>query len=310
MKSFRFILLATVMLLSTTIIKAETGSKEKIYVESLRFAIPLLEKWVSEYEKNNPGIEIVLLEEKTSGKIADLRLVSSIKDELFPESKQLFYTGRVALLPVTNEDNPLLDELNKKGLNNNRLKELFFEKDRLTNDRESTKKQKHNITIYSGNSITSFSASFSAHFGYSQEELKGKKISGDDIYLIHAILKDHRGITVNNLSYLFDTETGKLKEGLALIPLDLKKEQREILKQADMDQTIELLEREQIELIPVLNFGFIYRDNNALAQKFLSWILTEGQQYNKNYGFLQVEEEILTSQLKEIDNLALTASTN
>jgi ABC-type phosphate transport system substrate-binding protein len=310
MKSFRFILLATVMLLSTTIIKAETGSKEKIYVESLRFAIPLLEKWVSEYEKNNPGIEIVLLEEKTSGKIADLRLVSSIKDELFPESKQLFYTGRVALLPVTNEDNPLLDELNKKGLNNNRLKELFFEKDRLTNDREYTKKQKHNITIYSGNSITSFSASFSAHFGYSQEELKGKKISGDDIYLIHAILKDHRGITVNNLSYLFDTETGKLKEGLALIPLDLKKEQREILKQADMDQTIELLEREQIELIPVLNFGFIYRDNNAQAQKFLSWILTEGQQYNKNYGFLQVEEEILTSQLKEIDNLALTASTN
>ena len=113
MKSFRFILLATVMLLSTTIIKAETGSKEKIYVESLRFAIPLLENGYRSMRKQS-RYRNCTFREKTSGKIADLRLVSSIKDELFPESKQLFYTGRVALLPVTNEDNPLLDELNKK----------------------------------------------------------------------------------------------------------------------------------------------------------------------------------------------------
>ncbi len=72
-----------------------------------------------------------------------------------------------------------------------------------------------------------------------------------------------------------------------------------------MDQTIALLEREQIQLIPVLNFGFIYRNDNSQAQKFLTWILSEGQQYNKTYGFLPVEDKILAAQLKEIDNVSI-----
>ncbi|HBB01304.1 MAG: hypothetical protein A2W86_06080 [Bacteroidetes bacterium GWD2_45_23] len=310
MKSFRFIQLATVLLLFTTAIKAGTRPTEKLYIESSRFAIPLIEKWASEYEKANPGIEIVLTGEKTSGEAADLSLVSFGKDGTFPASQPLFYTGRYALLPVTNEENPLLDAFNRKGLNSNRLKELFFEKDGLEIDSESAKEQKHDVIIYSGNNANSFSASFSAYFGHSPVELKGKKISGDDIFLIHAVQNDHVGVTFNNLSYLFDIETRKLKEGLALIPLDVRKEQREVLKQADMDQTIALLEREQIQLIPVLNFGFIYRNDNSQAQKFLTWILSEGQQYNKTYGFLPVEDKILAAQLKEIDNLAFTASTN
>ena len=190
------------------------------------------------------------------------------------------------------------------------MKELFFEKDDLEIDSESAKEQKHDVIVYSGNNANSFSASFSAYFGYSPVELRGKKISGDDIFLIHAVQNDHVGVTFNNLSYLFDIETRKLKEGLALIPLDVRKEQREVLKQADMDQTIALLEREQIQLIPVLNFGFIYQNNNRQAQKFLTWILTEGQQHNQAFGFLQVEDKILAAQLKEIDNLAFTASTN
>lgn len=310
MKSFRFIQLATVLLLSTTATKAGTGSTEKLYVESSRFAIPLLEKWASEYEKTNPGIDIVLIGEKTSSEVADLSLVSFVKDGEYPTSQSLFYTGRYALLPVTHERNPLLDEFNKKGLNNNRLKELFFEKDGLERDPESAEERKHDVTVYSGNNANSFSAPFSAHFGYSPVELKGKKISGDDIFLIHAVQNDHVGVTFNNLSYLFNTETRKLKKGLALIPLDLKKEQREVLKQADMDQTIVLLEKEQIPLIPVQNFGFIYRNINRQAQNFLTWILSEGQQFNKTYGFLQVEEKILAAQLKEIDNLAFAANTH
>ena len=58
MKRFRFIRLSLVVavLFSTNAI-AQQNSREVIYIRSARFATPLIEKWVSEYEKINPQIE-------------------------------------------------------------------------------------------------------------------------------------------------------------------------------------------------------------------------------------------------------------
>jgi ABC-type phosphate transport system substrate-binding protein len=310
MKSFRLIQLVAALLLFSASAIARQNSAERVLVEAPRFAIPLVEKWASEYEKVHPGIEIVLIGEKPSGESADLSLVSFVKDEQLPANQTVFYTGRYVLLPVANEENPLLDELNRKRVNSSRLVELFFEKDGPDTDSDVSKKRKHDVTIYSGNNADSFAASFAAHFGYEPVDLKGRKISGDDIYLIHAVQNDNEGVTFNNLSYLFDIETRRLKEGLALIPLDLKKEHREVLHQADIDKTINLLENESIPLIPVEDFGFIYGDNNLQARNFLAWILAEGQQYNHAFGFLQVKDEMVAAQLKEREYLPYTASSN
>lgn len=311
MKSFRFIQLVTVSILISASVEARQDSPEKLYVETTRFATPLVEKWASEYEKVNPEIEIVLSSDKSADNTADLRLMSFVNNESVTTDKPQFYTGRYALLPVSNQDNPLLDELNKKRLNSHRLKELFFENNDFEEDAAaSSKKSKKEVTIYSGNNADSFAASFAAHFGFSPVELKGRKISGDDIYLIHAVQHDHEGVTFNNLSYLFDTQTRQLKDGLALIPLDLKKDQRDVLEEANVDKTIALLENETIPLIPVENFGFISQNENPQAIKFLVWILNEGQKYNQAHGFLQVEREVLTSQLKKIEYLPLTALTD
>lgn len=309
MKSFRLIQLVAVLLLFSTSAIARQNSTVRVFVESPRFALPLVEKWASEYEKAHPGIEIVLTSEKSAGETPDLSLVSIVSDETFT-TDQVLYTGRYALLPVANEENPLLDELNKKRVNSSRLVELFFEKDGPDTDSDVSKKRKHDVTIYSGNNADSFAASFAAHFGYEPVDLKGRKISGDDIYLIHAVQNDNEGVTFNNLSYLFDIETRRLKEGLALIPLDLKKEHREVLHQGDIDKTINLIENESIPLIPVEDFGFIYGDNNLQARNFLAWILAEGQQYNHAFGFLQVKDEMVAAQLKEREYLPYTASSN
>lgn len=310
MKRFRFIQLALVaVLFSTSVIAQQNSQKEVIYIRSARFATPLIEKWASEYEKVNPQIQIKFTEGQLSGENVDLSFISSNSEERTENVNQIVsYTGRYALLPVTNADNPLLNELNRKKLNGKRLENLFFEKDILDEYADSPNKQRHDITIYSGNNADSFAGAFASHFGYSTADIKGRKISGDDIFLINAIQKDNTGITFNNLSYIFDIETRSLKSGLALIPLDIKKEQREILQGADIDKTIVLLENEKISLIPVENIGFAYQDNNIPAKKFLRWILSEGQKYNQEYGFLKTEETILSAQLKEIEDLLLTAS--
>ncbi len=310
MKRFRFIRLSLVVavLFSTNVI-AQQSSKEVIYVKSARFAAPLIEKWASRYEKANPQIEVKFVEGQSSDEDIDLSFISSHNGEATENSNQIVsYTGRYALLPVTSVDNPLLDELNRKRLNDKRLQDLFFDSGTFDDKPDSSDKQKDNITVYSGTNANSFAGAFASHFGYSAADIRGRKISGDDIFLINAIQKDNSGVTFNNLSYIFDIETRRLKNGLALLPLDVKKEQREILQEADIDKTIALLEKEKISLIPVENIGFVYQENNVQAKRFLKWILSEGQQYNQEYGFLKTEETILSAQLKEIEDLLLTAS--
>lgn len=310
MKRIRFIRLSLVVavLFSTNAI-AQQNSKEVIYIKSIRFATPLIEKWASEYQKVNPQVEVQFAEGQSSDNDVDLSFISSNNKEGAENGDQIVsYTGRYALLPVTNANNPLLEELNRKKLNGKRLEDLFFDDDIFDEKSNSSNKQKHDITIYSGTNANSFAGTFASHFGYSAADIRGRKISGDDIFLINAIQKDNSGITFNNLSYIFDIETRGLKNGLALIPLDIKKEQREVLQEANIDKAIALLEKERIALIPVENIGFAYQENNISAKRFLKWILLDGQKYNQEYGFLKIEESILSAQLKEIDDLLLTVT--
>ncbi len=114
MKSFRFIQLATVLLLFTTAIKAGQAPQETLY-ESSRFAIPLIEKWASEYDKSKSGIEIVLTGEKTSGGGCRPESGEFRKGWNVPSKSASVLYRSICPAPVTNEENPLLDAFNRKG---------------------------------------------------------------------------------------------------------------------------------------------------------------------------------------------------
>lgn len=280
MKSFRLIYFTAVLLLSGSVF----AQQEKVVIESSRFAVPLAEKWAEEYEKVNPGVDIVLIKGNSSDDEVDLSL-SSLGN---------IPAARFALLPVTNVDNPNLKELNRKKLNSKDISELFFVGNILEGSSESNKTE-FDLTVYSGNNSDSFAEAFASHFGYMKADIKGKRISGDDIFLVNAIQKDNEGVAFNNLSYIFDVETRNLKEGLAIISLDIKNEHIKVLGEENIDKAIDLLENESISLIPIETFGFISEKENNEAARFLDWVLTEGQKYNKEYGFLRVSHEHLVN---------------
>lgn len=280
MKSFRLIYFTAVLLLSGSVF----AQQEKVVIESSRFAVPLAEKWAEEYEKVNPGVDIVLIKGNPSDDEVDLSL-SSLGN---------IPAARFALLPVTNVDNPNLKELNRKKLNSKDISELFFVGNVLESSAGSNNTE-FDLTVYSGNNSDSFAEAFASHFGYMKADIKGKRISGDDIFLVNAIQKDNEGVAFNNLSYIFDVETRNLKEGLAIISLDIKNEHIKVLGEENIDKAIDLLENESISLIPIETFGFISEKENNEAARFLDWVLTEGQKYNKEYGFLRVSHEHLVN---------------
>ena len=292
----------TTLLLLTVLFTSSLFAQQKVYVSNNRFATAILEKWASEFEKQNPDIDIVFV--NANDKNADLNFVINSEKSL----ETVYSVGRYALVPFTTSENPLLEDLNKRRLNNRRLQSLFFVKDILEESIGFQKRlESDDIVIYSARNANLFDEVFASHFGYEAADIKGKKILGDDSFLINAIKKEEIGITYNPLNYLFDISSKSLEEGLSLIPLDLKREQREALS-GDLSQIISVLENDEVSLIPVSSFGFVPETVSLEAQKFISWVLTEGQNFNNDFGFLKVDSKVLTAQIDDLSKSTLVAA--
>lgn len=304
MKLFKSIL---VILLISSPIFAQDNVNETIYIKSSRFASPLIEKWINEYTKVNPQAQIRLADNSVKAENISLKVVVSDNSKNGLQiGEQILFFGRYAILPVIGKDNPLLAEFSKKKLNDKRIKDLFFEKDILSEDTNPSKPG-YDVTVYSGNNNESVAHSFASYFGYTSSSLKGKKISGDDAFLINAIQKDKTGVTFNALGNIFDINTRGLKDNITILPLDVKKEYRNYFTESvNIDNVIELLESESIDLIPVDNIGFAYSPGNKTVKEFLVWVLTEGKIFNHSYGILNPDEKVLTYQIKELEKVLYT----
>jgi len=296
MKTNQTVLLLFVLFLAATSIQAQQTEHKTIVINGTKFTYPLVEKWITEYAKVNPTVTIQLSSKSTGTESVDLSIIAHhpANNEL-KENQEIIYTGRYGLLPVTNRNNPILTTA-KKGLTKKEIDKLFFEVTDIDNDQE-IEKPKFRATIYSRENKACASTTLAGYFGHVSSEIRGRKVLGDDIYLLSAIRKDSIGITFNNLGYLFDTGSRKLKDGIALLPLDLKKETRNI-NTGDLDDVISILEKNKVETIPVEKIGFIYSQQTAGKEisDFLKWVLADGQKYNHSEGFLNLDKQDLTEQ--------------
>jgi ABC-type phosphate transport system substrate-binding protein len=297
---------AIVWLVAAVGVKASDNAQEVIYISSAKFSLPLVEKWIAEYTRQNPKVQIKWVDKEDSREI-DLNLVAN-EDKDIQADHNIAYVGRYALLPVTSKANPLYEQLTKKKFGKKELKNLFFIEDILVDEGDQKKDPFQNqLTVYSGNSLTSGAVIFASYFGFSPANLRGKRISGDDVYLLTAIQKDNTGVTFNNLSYIYDLKDRQLKDEIALLQLDIRKEQLETLRSENLDETLALLEEQKVELVPIQNIGFVYNAKGS-AKDFLKWIITDGQKYNHEYGFLTLDEKTLVYQRKQLETNLLTTN--
>ena len=308
MRPTYFYQLVFALFISTTAFASENKAAEPVIISGTKFTYPLIQKWIEEYAKVNPTANVKLAIKTATSQVTDLNIIAHqpTKEEL-SDSKEIIYTGRYALLPVTNTNNPILPVARKKGLNKKDIDKLFFEVIDYDDEPGVKVKQKFAATIYSRDNKACASTALAEYFGHASSEIRGKKVLGEDIYLLSAIKKDSIGLTYNNLGYLYDVNSRKLKDGIALLPLDLKKETKEILT-GNLDNVIEVLEKNRIETIPVEKIGFIYSQLNARKQvsDFLKWVLSDGQKFNHAEGFLNLDKQALAEQKNLLNEKYLT----
>ena len=134
---------------------------------------------------------------------------------------------------------------------------------------------------------------FAKHFKQDDATFKGKKISGDDSFLNTAISRDTWGITVNLISNIFDLQSRRVREGLALLPLDIDKQGKQVLNEGRLDEIITLLEDQSYGEIPVGKVGLAYNQSNPVLNDFVHWIMIYGTQYVHEFGLLELPKKDL-----------------
>jgi hypothetical protein len=250
-------------------------------IKAPRFARPLVEKWIKEYAKTQPGVEFQIA--KGQGH-TDLNVVLEDKD-----FSQIVYFGETAVLPITARSSEAARLLEGKHLNNKKLKQLYF----LNEDfDEEVKKNKafETITVYSGSNATSVASSFAHNFGEESSNFRGKRISGDDLFLNTALAKDPLGVSFNALPNIFDLKSRHLKEDLSLVGLDVKKDlANSFSDNSTLDELLTALENSKESEVAIEKVGISVNNADDEVNKFLEWVLAQGTKYNHEYGLLNLK---------------------
>lgn len=287
---------------ATTSVEGNNAAASTYYINAPRFVRPLIEKWISEYKKVDSRANFAIAKTaETKGKSAlSIQLKETPSNNGL--SQRTVYFAEYAILPVAGKNSDAAKALVKQELNNKSIKSLFFEKDDFEEPGKADKKAAAYV-VYTGNGNQSVSAEFASHYGKDASAFRGKRIVGDDLFLNTAIVKDPQGITINAAPNLYDLQTRKLKSDLALLPIDVEKNQRAVFEEeATVDDLIRVLEANKGGYIPVERIGLTYQDGDSNVTNFIAWILQEGATYNHEYGLLQLDAKLLAQQAKNLPN--------
>ena len=273
-------------------------------IKAPRFARPLVEKWISEYAKVEPGIQFVIA--KGSQQKDNIDLIVVFDDQPAKEtdtkdfSHHIVYFGEFAVLPITARSSEAARLLEGKHLNSKKLKQLFFLNDDFEEDTKRNK-QFEQIIIYSGSNASSVAASFAQNLGEEASNFRGKRISGDDLFLNTALSKDPLGVSFNALPNIFDLQSRHVKDDLSIVGLDLKKGLADSFSdQGSLDTVLQLLENGKPAEVAIEKVGVAYNVADDAVSHFLEWVLENGTKYNHEFGLLNLDRKVTEIQIQQV----------
>ncbi len=273
---------------------------------------PMMTRWAEEFQKIYPDVQFDVsgggagkgMTDALSGAV-DIGMVSrSVKPE--EEAKGAFAVGVVkdAVFPVVNAKNPVIADILANGISKEVFAKIFITGEIKTWGEVVGKPEITNeIHVYT-RSDAAGAADVWAQFlgGKTQADIKGVGVNADP-GLLDAVIKDPLGIGYNNLGYAFDLSTGNLPAGAIVAPVDANKNGK-----ADADEVIDTLSKATNAVAtgkypspPARVLNFVTKGKpTALVQTFIQWVLTDGQKFIPEAGFVQLTPDKLAESLAKV----------
>jgi phosphate transport system substrate-binding protein len=273
---------------------------------------PMAIRWAEEFRKINPGVRIDI-SAGGAGKgitdalnnMVDLGMVSR---EIYAEElKKGAYPVAVtkdAVVPVINASNPSLDIILSKGLKKNAGNNIWITGMYKTWAQAFGIKGSVPIHVYTRSDACGAGEVWAKYYNKKQEDLLGSGVYGDP-GLALAVKKDPLGIGFNNIGYVYDSKTKKQLAGIRVLPLDINNDGK-ITPDEDfydsIDDLITAIANGIYPSPPARELYFVTngKPKNELVIKFLQWVLTNGQKYVNESGYITLSKEKVAAELKRI----------
>jgi phosphate transport system substrate-binding protein len=272
---------------------------------------PLMVRWGEEFQKLHPGVRFDI-SAGGAGKgmadaLADAVDIGMVSREIYPEEegKGAFWVSvaKDAVFVTVSEMNPVWEELSQKGLTRDTLVGIYITGDITTwNQVAGRPEVTDSLHVFTRSDACGAAATWAEYLGKKQEDLLGVAVYGDP-GLLDAVIKDPLAIGFNNLNYAYDMDSGEPVAGAHVVPLDVNGN-----GQVDPEETYATKEQAVAAVAgghypspPARDLNLVTRGAPAgLVKQFIVWILTDGQSYVAEAGYIPLPAEKLQ---KELDKL-------
>jgi len=291
---------------------ASTSGRGTISVSGAFALYPMMVKWAEEYNKIYPDVKIEI-SAGGAGKgmtdaINNLVDIGMVSRDIYPEElKKGAYaiaTVKDAVVAVVNEKNPAINDILTKGLKKESAKNIWITGKNTNWSQALSTTVKSPIHVYTRSDACGAAEVWAKYFGKKQEDLLGSGVYGDP-GLALAVKKDPLGIGFNNIGYAYDFNTKKQHKGIKVVPLDINNNGKidpEENFYTTMDEIVDAIAQGKYPSPPARELYFVTngKPTKKIVVEFINWILTDGQKYVKETGYIGLTEAKIKSELNRL----------
>ena len=275
---------------------------------------PMMVGWGEEFRKIYPKVRIDISAGGAGKGAADalsgLVDIGMVSREINPEEVRqgAFYVPVVkdAVFPTLNEGNPVLSKgLAQKGVKKKTFVDLWIHGKDLTWGEVAGMTSKDKVRVYTRSDSCGAAETWAQYLERKkQEDLQGVGVYGDP-GLAEAVRKDIFGIGYNNLNYAYDFKTGLPPKGLSIIPIDVNENGR-VDPEEDLRTKIKAIQAVSSGHYPSPPARDLYLITKGafkgVTRSFVLWILTDGQKYVDENGYIKLIKTQMDQSMKKLGN--------
>jgi phosphate transport system substrate-binding protein len=274
---------------------------------------PMMVKWGEEYHKIQPKVTIDI-SAGGAGKgmtdaLAGLVDIGMVSREIYPEeiAQGAFYVKvcRDAVVATVSKDNPVLSDILAEGLTKQTFYNIYIAGNVTTwGQVVSRSNVTDKIQVYTRSDSCGAADTWANYLGKKQEDLLGIGVYGDP-GLSDAVKNDPLGIGFNNIGYAYDMQTRAQVEGIRIIPIDINENGR-IDPEEDFystkDNIVEAIGLGVYPSPPARDLYLVTKDKfTGTTEEFVKWILTDGQNYLEEAGYVTLPSDVIAEQLQKLE---------
>ena len=273
---------------------------------------PLAIRWQEEFRKTRPGLNIDIQAGGAGKGMADVLAgvvdIGMVSREIYPAELEkgavAVAVAKDAVVPTLSRKNPFLGKILQRGLTKEEFRGIWIERNVKTWEEILGGSGRSPIQIFTRSDACGAAETWAAYLGGHQEDLAGIGVYGDP-GLAEAVRRAPFGIGFNNVNFAYDAKTLKPVSGLVVCPVDLDGNGAIDASESvyeTRDEITGAIGQGVYPSPPARELYFVVKGkpSRPAVAEFIEWVLTEGQAFVAEMGYIALGPEAIASGLAAV----------